>query len=161
MIPISDLKRMLKIENNLIHEQTRDLNQLETLIQPQPSGNCMNWVLGHLLDNQINLLTMLEGASPVEPANLERYRRESDPIRADGEGVLRLEQLLAGHDAVFAAIGARLDEMNEVAFEREIEQGGRRLTLGWRVFFLHFHYTFHLGQLELLRQVAGKSDKVI
>ena len=161
MIPISDLKRMLKIENNLIHEQTRDLNQLETLIQPQPSGNCMNWVLGHLLDNQINLLTMLEGASPVEPANLERYRRESDPIRADGEGVLGLEQLLAGHDAVFAAIGARLDEMNEVAFEREIEQGGRRLTLGWRVFFLHFHYTFHLGQLELLRQVAGKSDKVI
>jgi hypothetical protein len=27
--------------------------------------------------------------------------------------------------------------------------------------FLHFHYTYHLGQLETLRQLAGRRDKVI
>ena len=27
--------------------------------------------------------------------------------------------------------------------------------------FLHFHYTYHVGQLEVLRQLAGKTDKLI
>jgi hypothetical protein len=152
---------MLKIENNLIHEQTNGLSQHDTLIQPEPSGNCMNWVLGHLLDSQITMLSLLGGESPVEPAVLERYRRESEPILVEGEGVLELQTLLAGHDQVFASITTQLNEMTEADFEQEIQQGERRMTRGWRVFFLHFHYTFHIGQLELLRQMAGKTDKII
>jgi hypothetical protein len=29
------------------------------------------------------------------------------------------------------------------------------------VFFLYFHETYHVGQTELLRQLAGKNDQVI
>lgn len=161
MITISDFKRILKIENNLIHEQTNGLTQADTFIQPQPSGNCMNWVLGHTLDNQITVLNLLGGQPPLEPTSVERYRRESNPVQAEGEGVLSLAQLLDGHDQVFAALSVRLGEMNEDDFLREIQLGERRMTVGWRVLFLHFHYTYHIGQLELLRQLAGKTDKII
>jgi hypothetical protein len=161
MITISDLNKMLSIEHELIHDQTNGLSHADTLIQPQPGGNCMNWVLGHLLESQVSMLKALDGNSPVDPVTLARYKRESAPITADGEDVLSLEDLLVGHDKVYAAIAARLTEMSEADFDVEIQQGERKVLRGWRVFFLHFHYTYHIGQLEQLRQLAGKTEKVI
>ena len=32
---------------------------------------------------------------------------------------------------------------------------------GERLFFWYFHETYHVGQTELLRQLAGKDDKII
>jgi hypothetical protein len=34
-------------------------------------------------------------------------------------------------------------------------------TAGQQIRFSHWHETYHVGQLELLRQLAGKNDKVI
>ena len=161
MITIQDFIRLLTMENNLIHDQTNGLTQADTLIQPLPGGNCMNWVLGHLLESQISMLKALDGISPIDPVLLDRYKRESAPIKLHGEGVMTLQSLLEGHDTLNAAIVNRLSEMNEVDFEVEIQQGERKVIRGWRVFFLHFHYTYHIGQLELLRQLAGKTEKVI
>jgi hypothetical protein len=161
MIHVTDFIKMLSIENSLIQTQTAGLNQADTLIQPAPSGNCMNWVLGHTLENQIELLTTLGGESPLAGATLAVYGRESEPVRADGPGVLPLETLLDGHARLHAALAARLAEMTDADFDREVRLGERVMSLGWRVFFLHFHYTYHIGQLELLRQLAGKTEKLI
>jgi len=158
---IQDFIRLLSIEHNMIYTQTEGLTQTDTLIQPQPSGNCMNWVLGHLLDNQITLLTLLGKESPVDPVLLERYLRDSEPVTGDGPGVLALEHLLDGLDRVQVALIARLGEMSDADFIREIEFRGRTITMGWRVLFLNFHFTYHVGQLELLRQLAGRSEKLI
>jgi len=51
--------------------------------------------------------------------------------------------------------------MSDADFTREIEFRGRTITVGWRVLFLNFHFTYHVGQLELLRQLAGRSEKLI
>lgn len=161
MITKQDFIRLLSIEHNMIHTQTEGLTQADTLIQPKPSGNCMNWVLGHLLDNQITLLTLLGKESPVDPVLLERYLRDSDPVTGEGPGVLTLERLLDGLDRVQVALIARLGEMSDADFTREIEFRGRTITVGWRVLFLNFHFTYHVGQLELLRQLAGRSEKLI
>lgn len=161
MITIADLSKMLNIEHELIHDQTNGLKQADTLIQPQPGGNCMNWILGHLLESQISMLKALGGNSPIDQDSLARYQRNSEPITKDGEGVLKLEEVLDGLDKVHAAITNRLTEMSEADFEVEIQQGERKVIRGWRVFFLHFHYTYHIGQLEQLRQLAGKTEKII
>ena len=161
MLSPQDFVRLLTIENQLIRDQTAGLTQADSLMQPQPSGNCMNWVLGHILESQISMLTVLGGSSPVDPAQLEIYKRESQPITADGPGVLPIERLLEGLDAVSSAIRARLAQMDPAEFERQIQQGERTFTVGWRFLFLHFHYTYHLGQLELLRQLAGHTEKVV
>ncbi len=80
MIRIADFSRMLGMENQILHQQTQDLNQADTLIQPPSGGNCMNWVLGHALENQITILQLLDGESPIQPVDLARYQRESEPI---------------------------------------------------------------------------------
>jgi hypothetical protein len=147
--------------HNIIHTQTECLTHADTLIQPHPSGNCMNWVLGHLLENQISLLSLLGGESPVEAGLLERYQRDSEPVTGDGPGVLSLSTLLAGLDRVESSLQTRLAELNDTDFTREIEFRGRTITVGWRGIFLNFHFTYHIGQLELLRQLAGRSEKLI
>jgi hypothetical protein len=161
MLSPQDFIRLFTIENNLIKTQTEGLTHTDTLIQPQPSGNCMNWVLGHVLESQITMLTVLGGNSPIDPAELVIYKRESEPITGDRPGVHQLEWLLIGIDAVHNALVARLADMPESDFVQEIQQGERKFTVGWRFLFLHFHYTYHVGQLELLRQLAGHTEKLV
>jgi hypothetical protein len=161
MISKSDFIRILTVNHNLIKKQTEGLSQADTLIQPQPSGNCMNWVLGHALENQVTLLELLGARSPINGETLVAYRRESEPVRDEGEGVLSLERLLEAHEVVHNALIAWLEEMNEGDFSREIQYNERTTTLGWRFLFSYFHYTYHVGQLELLRQLAGRTEKVI
>lgn len=161
MIPISDFVRLLKIENELIHQQTDGLTQAETLIQPQPSGNCMNWVLGHLLDTQLEMLSVLGGNPPAGLDAIRRYTRGSEPVARPGPDVFELTDLLAGLDAAHQAILLRLESMTEADFEQDVQVGERIRKRGWQVFFLHFHYTYHVGQLEQLRQLAGHGEQII
>ena len=140
MISKQDFIRIFTINHNVIEMQTEGLSQADTLIQPQPSGNCMNWVLGHTLQSQVTLLELLGAQSPVDGEMLSAYRRESNPVRAEGEGVLSLERLLEAHEAVHNALIARLEEMDEGDFGQEIQHNEHTTTLGWRFLFSYFHF---------------------
>ncbi len=161
MIRKTDLQRILEMENEIIHEQVSGLTQADSLLQPNPGGNCLNWVLGHLLTNQVEIIQALGGTPPFNPLEIVRYERDSEPIRGEEEGVLHLNTLMSMHDQTHQVLNQLLDASKDEDFEKDIYIGERKMTLGWRVFFLHFHYTYHIGQLEYLRQLAGKLEKVI
>jgi len=44
---------------------------------------------------------------------------------------------------------------------REVQSFLGTTTLGQLTFFLCWHESYHTGQTEALRQLAGKNDKVI
>lgn len=161
MIRKTDLQRILEMENEIIHEQVSGLTQADSLLQPNPGGNCLNWVLGHLLTNQVEIIQALGGTPPFNPLEIARYERDSEPIRGEEEGVLHLNTLISMHDQTHQMLNQLLDASKDEDFEKDIYIGERKMTLGWRVFFLHFHYTYHIGQLEYLRQLAGKLEKII
>ncbi len=161
MITIANLQRIFEMEKEIVHEQTNGLTQQDSLLQPQPGGNCLNWVMGHLLTNQVEIIQALGGASPFEAADIARYPRDSEPVKGEEQGVLPLSKLISMYDQGHEVIVQLLGSMAEADFEKEIVVRERKTTLGWRVFFLHFHHTYHIGQLEYLRQLAGKLDKII
>ena len=144
----------------ILQMQAAGLSHADSLLQPPVRGNCLNWVLGHLANNRDRILQTL-GADPVMGKAGERYARESEPITGDGEGVLPLEELLrvlaASQDALAPALAACTPEQ----LAQEVQVGPRTSTVAERLFFLYFHETYHIGQTELLRQLAGKNDKVI
>ena len=113
MITIKDLTVLLSITNDILKKQTAGLTDADALIQPQPSGNCMNWVLGHMLANQVLLLKLLDVEIPFDEAELDHYAYGSEPITCDGPGVLRLECLLEYHERVQQIVVARLEEMSD------------------------------------------------
>ncbi len=145
---------------SILKMQAEGLTQADSLLQPPFQGNCLNWVLGHIVANRDDILETL-GRPPVMGAVATRYARESDAIVEGGEGVVPLEDLLARLDEAQGCIAAALEGMTEDALAHEVRAGERTTTVAKRLFFLYFHETYHVGQTELLRQLAGKNDKVI
>lgn len=161
MTTINNFQKIFTMESKIIEEQTRDLTHTDSLLQPQPGGNCLNWVLGHLITSQLAIISAIGGVPPFNVELVARYERDSEPIHGDEPGVLELSVLLEKLEQVNSTVDTLLGGLDEPTLSREIQIGERKMTLGWRIFFLHFHYTYHIGQLEYLRQLAGKLDKVI
>jgi uncharacterized damage-inducible protein DinB len=98
------------------------------------------------------------GLAPVFGEAGERYRRESDPIKGEGEGVVAFEQLLDLIRAGQAKLDEALESLPEERGSDSVISNGRETSLTKALFFAYFHDTYHIGQTDLLRQVAGRND---
>lgn len=97
----------------------------------------------------------------LDPDQTERYATDSQPVIEDGPDILRLEQLLDLLTEGQRRIEARLATFDRAAFEHDIPFDDRTRRLGFLLFFFYFHDTYHTGQTDWLRQLAGKQDQVL
>lgn len=141
---------------NIIRKQTDGLSDADSLLQPPSGGNCLNWVLGHMLFHRGRALLVL-GRSPDWLEATARYQRESEPVTGPSEDLLSLEQLLDLLQRAQEEIATSLRVTSAEALEARAGEKTRREYLE----LLLWHETYHLGQLECLRHLAGKNDKVI
>lgn len=141
----------------VIHRHTDDLTHAESLIQPPFPHNCLNWVLGHIMQNRDDLLKLL-GAQPVlNQTEAGCYQRGSEAVTADAPVVVdfvRLRQLLDEQQQRLA------DAFAKSAADAMARKVGDN-TLGETVRVLYFHDAYHTGQIDMLRQVAGKNDAIL
>jgi hypothetical protein len=145
----------------IIEAHVEGLTHADTLRQSPYNVNCMNWVLGHIANGRDDLLEILGRERLMSESSAARYRRESEPITGDGPEVLSLDSLmrLLGHGQ--GLLSSSLEEMSPEDLGEEVEWSGASSTLAeWSQFF-YFHDTYHVGQIDLLRQLSGKSDKII
>lgn len=147
----------------IVMMECKDLSHAESLLQPPFQGHCMNWVIGHLLAGRNDVLHALNAPFLVEDAALTLYKRESAPIIEDKEGVVPLEQLLEWLTEGQRHISEWMSRLTEEDTNREVQSlvTGRSTTVGKLLFFQYFHDSYHVGQTSLLRQLAGKNDKII
>jgi len=157
MIQVDDFSKMLSGELDILRKQTDGLTTTDSLLQPQPGGNCLNWVMGHLVVNLVEIIEVLEGELLEDLPDLTRYRIGSEPIRGEEEGVLALNDLVDIYERLTNKIIDRLSRMDEADFEDEIDFWQGKSRRGYVAFFYFFHNTYHLGQLEFLRNLAGKT----
>jgi uncharacterized damage-inducible protein DinB len=144
----------------IIHHQTEGITDEESVIQPPVRGNCMNWILGHILTER-NFILKLLGYEPVfDKATQEHYQRESAPVTTEAEGI-PFHQLMADFDLSQERIENGLKLISAERLAEMGEAGSRKDQVGALIAFIHWHETYHTGQFELLRQLAGKNDKVI
>lgn len=161
MIRIEDFSKMLIGEKEILLQQTEGLSQADSLIQPQPGGNCLNWVMGHLVGNLIEIQNVLGGEVPAEIPNVSQYGFGSEPVLRDEDRVIPLHELINAYDLLTEKVTDQLSRMSEANFEEEIDFWQGKTRRGYVVFFYFFHNTYHLGQLEQLRNLAGRTEKVI
>lgn len=157
-----DLKRMqaaFKRNHWLMRAQTEGLSHADSLLQLPFRGNCLNWVLGHLAVYRQKILEMLGEEGVLSQDQVELYHRGSESL-TDEDPAVPLDRLLEKLDVSQERIAAGLER---VSLERlnEIHNSERQQTvLDWLDFEL-WHETYHVGQLEYLRQLAGKDDSII
>jgi hypothetical protein len=159
MINSQDLSNAFARNVGIIKMQIQGLTDEDSMRQ-LPHGNCLNWVLGHIASNRDGVLETL-GEPPFMGDSGVRYKRNSDPVTQADEGTLTLEELLSWLDRSQERIATALSKMDEAALACEYTIRAQKTTVGQRAFFLYFNETYHVGQTELFRQLAGKDDKII
>lgn len=162
MITIENLVDFYDRNIQIIKMQTEGISHEDSLIQLPFRSNCLNWVIGHVLANRCNILNLL-GAEDLRPGvNLDHYERESDPIHREGVGVLPLEELIQHLVETQLRLAAALEKETEESLKRKALYRDRpEREVSFWLFFLYFHDSYHVGQTEILRQAAGKDDKII
>ncbi|MBP7213849.1 MAG: DinB family protein [Anaerolineaceae bacterium] len=158
MITKEDFKDLFSTWGRILDMQTKDLSQEDLLIQPQPGGNCMLWVLGHMVNSLSEMLIELGVPAPAVALTYERFASGSEPVLGAEEGLPSLEKIKEDFATISKLAIQALDEQSEEFFA---EEAGHGQTNGGSLLFSSFHLSYHSGQLEYLRNLAGKTEKVI
>jgi uncharacterized damage-inducible protein DinB len=96
------------------------------------------------------------GEQPVwSAAQAERYKRGSAPVK-DGSDARKFEEILADFTTSQERIRAGLGRLKDEDLSRK--NGDQEL--GEALHFLHFHEAYHIGQIGLLRRIAGKEGAI-
>lgn len=161
MITAKEYQSMLEGNLEIIKEQINGVSNSEMLIQPPNGGNCMLWTLGHLTDSLLSILVFLGGEKLQELADLSRFKRGSEPILGHETGLMTASELMEAYETLHQAVIEKLAPMTAAEFDEEIPGFGRPARRGWMLFFMEFHHAYHIGQLELLRNLAGHTEKII
>ena len=122
----------------------------ESLLQPPCEANCLNWTVGHIAAYREVVMHLVELPGVAEAGELDRYQRESEPIREDGPGVVQLARLVTLLELGGPPLSERLDTMGPEAWRADTVAGDRTTTVAERLTFLYFHDTLHLGHVEIL-----------
>jgi hypothetical protein len=137
----------------VVHKNMEGVTQEESLRRPDAGGNCMNWVLGHILLHRNPMLTAL-GKDPIWPRErCEPYARGSEGH--PGDGAAEVSEMLAAIADSHARIEAALDEATDEALDAPVE-ANTETTVAERVIGLQFHEAYHAGQLGVLRRLTGR-----
>jgi len=159
----NELAAMYEFSYGAIKRNLDGVTQDESLIIPDAGGNCLNWVLGHILVARGMLLTMTGGAPVLMPEQAEHYRRGSSPIQT-GDNVLDIGTLRGLLDDSQQQLIPAVVAMAEEDLAAPVPEQHRRppLTglLGEALIRLHYHEGYHNGQIGLLRRLAGKEGAI-
>lgn len=161
MITNDELLEAFERNLRILHMQTKGLSHADSLLQLPFRGNCMNWVIGHILVNRENILKTLGEKPLLYEAERAFYTQDSEPIFSDCEGSLQLSEMLSMLDESQSRIIIGLERLKDQQNIEGIQGDEDQPTLSKQIFFSYFHETYHVGQTEMLRQLAGKDDKVI
>ncbi len=146
------LVRLLKNNHHMVHELVDGITQEQSMLQPPYEGNCLNWVVGHLLDTYNTCLGWL--GAPVQDTEFyhKTYGYGSAPV-TDPAKACRLEDMLKRLDAGLLALTAQLECAPPVELESPIQLWLGTVTKIEALHFMFWHITYHTGQLEQLRQL--------
>ena len=134
----------------------------ESLIQPSPGGNCLNWVVGHLACIYNKMLPMLGQEQVMDAEALKRYDRGAPPI-TDAAEALELRDLLAAFEKATERIDAGLAGLTPEALDQkaaESPSGNPNETVRSLLATVFFHQAYHTGQTGILRRMAGKEGAI-
>jgi uncharacterized damage-inducible protein DinB len=151
-----------KLTRAVLRANTEGLTQEESLVQPQPEGNCLNFIVGHLV-NVYDKALPLVGQEPVMGDAVKRYERGSPPLR-DAAEAMQLSDLLAAFDTQTERFQAGLATLTPEVLERPMPgpDSGGELTETMRSLLgtILFHQSYHAGQTGVLRRIIGKPGAI-
>lgn len=135
-----------------------DITHEESLVQPQPAGNCANWVMGHVIVYRSQLINGLDGKPYWDEADYKVYERNAAPL-TEAANAKPLAELWTGLEETLALIETAVKKLTpadlaeQAPFIQDVEPGG---TVESALTIFSFHDAYHAGQTGVIRRVIGK-----
>ncbi len=158
---VNDLERQFRI----IQAQANGVTHEESLMQLPFRGNCFNWVVGHILMSRDRMLRVIQAEPVWTVREWTRYSRDSEPITSgDDPEIVPFDKILAdlktAHERLIECVKSMTNEILDSPGVTVIEGARDQSIYDWLAFLI-WHEGYHVGQLEILRQLTGKNDKII
>lgn len=158
----NDLMKMYETSYGAIKRNLDGVSNEESLHIPEPAGNCLNWVLGHIVASR-GTVHRLTGGTPVLGEEGAIYRRGSEAIKS-GDHVLDLGTLRGlledSQQQLIPALAVMSDESLEQPIPEQFRRPPLTGTVGEALMRLNYHEAYHTGQIGLLRRLAGKEGAI-
>lgn len=145
----------------VVARQTAGLTDEQALLQPPFRGNCLNWTVGHLISSRDRVLEALGAETLFTSEQTKRYGHSSEPVCGPGEGVIPLHELLALLQESQTRLQVAIENASDELLDEERHLGPNAMRCGFMVGFMLWHDSYHVGQTELLRQLAGADDSIL
>lgn len=134
----------------LVSRFAEGVSHEDSIATPPFRANSFNWVLGHILVSRDRVMALLGYDVVLQPHEKDLYETGSNTLNP--EEAVRLETLLQAmqesQERIAQCLTAVTDEELGEMYNEE-----RGQTVQDRIAGLHWHETYHVGQLEILRQV--------
>jgi hypothetical protein len=146
-------------DNNheMIQMHLKGVTQTDSMLQLPFEGNCLNWVVGHILDTYSICLEWMGQPAIRSEAEARTYGYGSEPL-TDPARAYDLIDMFNRLDLASMQIPVTLASLTPIELERVIEIWRGKVSLIEALFFMQWHASYHTGQLEQLRELAGKKD---
>ena len=156
------LRHQARAVHKVVQLNVDGVTHEESLVQPDPGGNCLNWVVGHLLSTYDGILPLLGQERVMAQGALKRYARGT-PALQDSAEALDFSQLLAAWEQTAPRIDAGLASLTEEILDRPAPHsptGNPKETVRSLLAVVAFHQAYHAGQTGILRRIAGKAGAI-
>jgi uncharacterized damage-inducible protein DinB len=134
----------------------------ESLIQPRPGGNCLNWVMGHLVWVYAGALPMLQQEPVMRQDTLSRYARGAPALR-NADEARDFGELVTAWDEATRRVDAGLAGFPPEALGRPAPHSPSNdpnETIRSLLSTIFFHQAYHAGQTGVLRRIAGRPGAI-
>ena len=153
-----DLTAIFQRNVYVINRQVEGLGHAESMLQLPFRGNCMNWVVGHLVESRDTILKRLGGEPLLTAEEAALYAFDSEPL-TDTTKAVAFETLLAHIQESQVRLDQGFSTVSPEALAAYTDEEQKN-TVADQIDFLAWHDTYHVGQLEYLRQLTGVNDKI-
>lgn len=132
----------------------------ESLRSPQPGGNTMNWIVGHVVRTRNQALGLLGEKPPFEDSEFELYGAGG----LDAARALPLDELKRRFDVLGPTLARALERATAEQLSAAAPfspTGNANETVGTLLASIAFHEAYHLGQTGLSRRLLGKPGALL
>jgi hypothetical protein len=154
------LTTQLEFTHRTLHVNTEGITHEMSLVQPQPGGNCLNWIAGHLVVSRNRILELVGEKAVWDEDTVELYRRRSPGILGDETGILDFDRILEDYDSTQDPILEAIAGMSAAKLTKEAARSSIDTPPAKQLAGLVFHEAYHVGQTGLLRRMLGEKGAI-
>jgi uncharacterized damage-inducible protein DinB len=151
-----------RMARDVVNANTHGLTHEESLVEPRPGGNRLNWVLGHLLSVYDGFLPLLRQEPVIGAATLQRFARGAPPLKNPSDAI-DFGKLLAAWNQASERVDAGLAALDPDILDRSVPNspsGNPDETVRSLITTVMFHQAYHAGQTGVLRRIAGREGAI-